>query len=363
MSHSRFLAGLWSGIVYTVIPAFLGEVVKPEIRGTIGALFGVNLYLGALYESLASFASYQNLNLISAIAPTVVFIGFLFVPESPYYYLRKGKREKAKTSILWLQGKCNDDDLDVLQAKVEDQLKKKGTFCDLFKTTASRKAFVIVEVLQGIQRFSGVTFLFAYTTVVVPDSWVTSEESFLVLTLVWIVCSLLSSAIIDRFNRRTLLAVSCLGSGIGMCGVTIWYYLRDFSNVDTSTSNYVPLVFLILSGIFYSLGIVSIPTLVQAELYPVNLKSIGSAVACISASGFSFVSTKFFYDINNAIGVYFNFLIMAVAPFICLVFIVTVMVETKGKSLEAIQDMLNATKTVDPVPSETVKSDNEKSSS
>ncbi|KAF6210085.1 hypothetical protein GE061_015841 [Apolygus lucorum] len=346
---ARFLSGVWGGIVYTVVPAFLGEVVDPKIRGSMGAVFGVMLYVGALYESLASNVTYQLFIFISMIPPVILFVGFLFIPESPYYYLRKQKREKAKNSIIWLKGSCSDEDLDNLQQKVQQQLETKGTFCDIFRTKAGRKAFIIVEVLQAVQRCAGVTFLFAYTTVVVPTSWLSPQNSFLLLTVVWIVCSLLSSTIMDKFGRKTLLSISCLGSGLAMCSAAVWYYLREFSTIDTSTTNYMPLLFLIISGIFYSMGIVSIPTIVQSELFPVNVKSKGSALACITANIFSGISTRFFFDINNAIGVYFNFVIMGVSPLICVVFILTVMVETKGKSLEMIQDMLNGHKVVTPI--------------
>uniref|UniRef100_A0A0A9WV06 Facilitated trehalose transporter Tret1 n=1 Tax=Lygus hesperus TaxID=30085 RepID=A0A0A9WV06_LYGHE len=338
---ARVLMGMWAGVIYTVVPAFIGEVVDPKIRGSMGALSGLMLYVGALFESLVSNFSYQTFIFLSAIPPIVLFVALLFIPESPYYYLRKEQREQAKNSIIWLKGSCNDEDLDLIQAKVVEQMAMKGSFFDLFKTPASRRAFSIVEVLLAVQRCSGATILFAYSTVLVPKSWISPQNSFLVLTIVWIIGSFPASVIMDKFNRRTLLAVSCLGSGLSMAAATAWYYMRDFTTIDTSTTRWLPLLLLIISGLFYSMGIVSIPTIVQSELYPVNLKSIGSACACITANIVSGAVTQLVYPINSYIGVYFNFLIMAIAPLGCIIFIFTVMVETKGKSLEAIQDMLN----------------------
>uniref|UniRef100_A0A0A9YTX6 Facilitated trehalose transporter Tret1 n=1 Tax=Lygus hesperus TaxID=30085 RepID=A0A0A9YTX6_LYGHE len=244
----------------------------------------------------------------------------MMIPESPYYYLKKGQREEAKESIVWLKGKCNDDDLDILQKKVEEQMEMKGSFLDIFKTPACLKAFIIVEFLYACQRFSGATFLCAFATVVIPESWFSPADSFMNLLIVWIIASFLASSLIDKFNRRTLLAISCLGSGLAMCAATVWYYLRDFTEIDTSNTNYLPLVFLVISGVFYCIGIVSIPIIIQGELFPVNLKSIGSALACITANLCSGIFTQFFYDITNNIGMYFNFLIMGMAPLICIVF-------------------------------------------
>ncbi|BET03371.1 facilitated trehalose transporter Tret1-like [Nesidiocoris tenuis] len=346
---ARFLCGIFGGVVYTVVPAFIGEIVDPKIRGSIVALFGAMMYLGALFESIASYSSYQGVCLISLIPCVVLFFGFLFLPESPYYYLKKSRREDAKKSIIWLKGVCNESDLDQVQAKVEEQLQMKSRFSDLVREKGARRAFIIVEVLQASQRLSGVTFLFAYTTVVVPDSsWVSAQNSFLVLAIVWFVSSMASSSIMDRFNRRTLMAWSCLGSGLAMCAVSVWYYLRDLSTVDTTTTTWFPLFCLIISGVFYSMGIVSIPTLVQGELFAVNVKSKGSAIACITANIFSAIGTRFFYDINNNIGVYFNFTVMGVVPLLDIIFIYLYMIETKGKSLETIQDELHGKNTVEP---------------
>ncbi|XP_014242280.1 facilitated trehalose transporter Tret1-like [Cimex lectularius] len=337
---ARFLAGLWAGVVYTVVPVFIGEVVDPDIRGAMGAMFGVNMYIGALYESLVGMGSYHTLAFLSGVPPTLLFVAFLFLPESPYYYLLKGKKEKARRSVIWLTGMCSDEKLDKMDAAVKEQLAKRGSFTDIFKTKASRRAFVIVEVLGVVQRGAGVTLLFAYVSITIPDSIVTATQSFIVLCVVWIVMSFSSSFIMDKFGRRIILLISCIGAGLAMLAVSIWFYLRDQAAYDVSNTNVLPLVFLIINGMFYSIGIVCIPQLVQGELFSVNIKAKASAIACITTSLASAITVKLYLPLTEYVGVYSNFLICFLSCLVGAIFSMTYMVETKGKTLEQIQDVL-----------------------
>ncbi|KAK9502042.1 hypothetical protein O3M35_012649 [Rhynocoris fuscipes] len=349
---ARFLAGLWAGVVYTVVPVLLGEVVTPKIRGTMGGIFGVMMYVGALYESLVGYVNYGLLTILSAIPPIVLFLALCCLPESPYYYLMKKKREKAKRSINWLRGKCIEEDLDKMEQAVHEQIAKRGNFYDIFKKAATRKAFFITQIFGIVQRAAGVTFMFSYITIIVPDSWVTAKQSFTVLCLVWIGSSFFASCIMDRFGRRTFMLISCVGSSLTMIGVTIWYYFREKTDIDTSSSNWVPLLLLIVNGFFYSLGIVSIPTLLQGELFPVNVKAKASALFCITVSIASAVTVRVYQPLKEYVGDYPNFLICAVSCFIGAVFTVTYMVETKGRTLERIQEILEQGKKKKPPKSE-----------
>uniref|UniRef100_R4G3D5 Putative transporter major facilitator superfamily n=2 Tax=Rhodnius prolixus TaxID=13249 RepID=R4G3D5_RHOPR len=349
---ARFLAGLWAGIVYTVVPVLLGEVVAAKIRGTMGGIFGVMMYVGALYESLVGFGDYGLLTILSAIPPVILFLALCCLPESPYYYLMKGKREKAKRSIVWLRGKCLDEDLDKMEHAVQEQIAKRGNFNDIFKTSAARRAFFITQIFGIVQRAAGVTFLFAYLTIILPDSWVSAKQSFTVLCLVWIGSSFFASCIMDRFGRRTLMFISCVGSSLTMIGVSIWFYIYEKTSLDTSTTTWVPFILLIFNGFFYSLGIVSIPTLLQGELFPVNIKGKASALFCITVSIASGITVRIYQPLKEYVGDYPNFIICAVSCFIGAVFTATIMVETKGRTLEQIQDILEQGKTKKPPRSE-----------
>ncbi|CAH1404434.1 unnamed protein product [Nezara viridula] len=342
---SRLLVGIWAGFVYTLVPILIGEVVDPAIRGSMGSVFGVMLYLGGMYESLIGlYASYDMLTLVSLIPPVLVFLLFSLLPETPYFHLMKGNRRLAAESMEWLQGSTKEEELDFMEECMKEQLENRGSFLDLFQVKANRKAFMMALILAGVQRAAGLTLLMSYASVTIPDSFITGEQSFTVLDSVWILASICSFFIMDRFNRRTLLFVSSLGSCITMILIFVWYFIRDFTDVDTSTTLWLPLIALIINGIFYSIGLVSIPTLVQGELFPVNIKGKASAIASITMSAMSAITTKAYQPLTDNVGVFANFVICATSCAIGAFFAATYMTETRGKTLEEIQDVLTQKK-------------------
>ncbi|XP_014282541.1 facilitated trehalose transporter Tret1 [Halyomorpha halys] len=342
---ARLLVGIWAGFVYTLVPILIGEVVDPAIRGSMGSLFGVMLYLGGMYESLIGlYVSYDVLTLVSLIPPVLVFLLFSLLPESPYFHLMKGDRRLAAESMEWLQGSSKEVELDFMEECVKEQLENRSSFLDLFQVKANRKAFLMAQILAGVQRAAGLTLLMSYASVTIPDSFVTGEQSFTILDSVWILASIFSFFIMDRFDRKTLLFVSSLGSCITMVVVFVWYFLRDYTDLDTSTTLWLPLVLFIINGIFYSIGLVSIPTLVQGELFPVNIKGKASALASITMSAMSALTTKAYQPLTDNVGVFANFVICASSCGIGAFFAATYMTETRGKTLEEIQDLLTQKK-------------------
>ncbi|KAF6209400.1 hypothetical protein GE061_015147 [Apolygus lucorum] len=88
MFAARLIMGMWNGTEFVTVSIYIAEVVDPKVRASLIAITGMMFYTGALYVSFISYASYQVMTLLCVIAPVVVFVGFLFIPESPYFYLK-----------------------------------------------------------------------------------------------------------------------------------------------------------------------------------------------------------------------------------------------------------------------------------
>lgn len=335
---ARALSGAWSGCVYTVVPVLIGETFPPAVRGSMGAVFGICLYLGGFYETLVgAYATYDCLALVSFVPTVLLFLTLLLLPESPQFHVMKGRKSEAGESIEWLRGSCTAAELDALDDSVKAQLAARGTFLDLLTVPAYRKAFVITECLAAFRSLAGLSLLFTYATIAIPPSFIDSEESFLVLVVVWICGSLASFFLMDRFGRRTLVLFSSVGSCLTMFAVAVWYYLRDFTGLYMGSTQWFPLIGLVANGIFYSMGLVSIPILIQGEIFPANIKAKASALACISIAFTSGVSVKIYEPLTDHVGQFSNFLVCSLSCAVAAVFALTFMIETRGKTIEEIQ--------------------------
>ncbi|KAL1117442.1 hypothetical protein AAG570_004768 [Ranatra chinensis] len=75
---ARFMQGMGMGVVYAVLPVYLGEIASPDIRGRIGIFVQYGWHLGLIYEfAIGPFLTYDKIVLASLPLPIVSCIHFL----------------------------------------------------------------------------------------------------------------------------------------------------------------------------------------------------------------------------------------------------------------------------------------------
>lgn len=145
------------------------------------------------------------------------------------------------------------------------------------------------------------------------------------------------------FGRRILMLISSLGVGISLTIVGIYFYLQDYLRVsaDILTSvAYMPLIGIIGFNVLYTIGIGNLPYVMQAELFPINVKAVASSAATMSACVFSFTVAKGYQSVKDLCGHFTVFWIFASFAYAGVFFIYFLVPETKGKTLEEVQDNL-----------------------
>lgn len=337
---ARFMSGLFCGTEYICVSIFVAEMVEPAIRGRLISVTGMTFYSGALYVSLISYTSYQTMTLLCCLPAILLFTAFLFIPESPYYYLMHGKRQEAERAIIWLRGHCDPAEINRIEQGVQEQLKNQGTFKEIFSFRPNRNAFILIEFFKFFSSCTACLILFSYCTHLIPDSFVSARDSYILLCLLWVFATFVSSSVMDKFPRRIILGVSCVGT-ITFYSVTgIWYYLKEFTTVDLKGTEWVPLITIIFGSFFEIIGIVNIPNVLKGEIFPINIKTKACALSCVTACALETINALYYYDLNNLIGEYINFLKPILSACLCLYITVFHLFETKGFDLETIQKML-----------------------
>ncbi|XP_075214921.1 uncharacterized protein LOC142320830 [Lycorma delicatula] len=342
---SRFLNGLWSGVATTILPMYFGEISEPSVRGALSTLIQLMVYLGVFYEyTIGPFVTYKTLGILTAIVPVIFFILFLCMPESPYWFVMKNNHEKAQRSLEWLRaGKDKSEvntELRAIRESVQEQMKNKRTYKDLISTQGHRKGLIIVQVLSILQRASGISGLMAYTSITLPPEGYDPNTCVLIMGGIWVISVFISTLLIDKLGRRPLLAISTLGSGLAMGMNAVWFYLRYKTDMEIESTYIIPVLALFTYGIFFSIGLGPIASTVQAEYFPSNTKGIASAITSISLALTSFIMNKIYLHIKEEIGMYFNFVIFTISCFLCFLFVLFYVIETKGKTLQQIQEKL-----------------------
>lgn len=343
---SRLISGVGVGMAFSSFPLFLGEISSTEIRGTLVSFAVSGLSIGNLFGNIigpyVSMAVFAYICLV----PTVTFILiFIWLPESPHHLVRRDKMEAAKKSIArYNPGAKADVEVNALKnfINANDSL----TFFDKlkeFNIPANRKAGIIVILLFMFPQFSGInSIVFYMETILTNGGWTMTAPSLMVIVVstIGILSGFVTVYVADKYGRKTLIIGSSLG--VSLCLIFLGLHfalLKD--GFDPAKLQWFILTLLVFYKIVYWLGLCTVPNVVCSELFAPNIKSIAASCGSMSLGLSSFVATKAWQPLHDAIGMDYLFYLHAALMMVAIVFFITIMPETKGKSLQEIQNMIH----------------------
>ncbi|CAH0392210.1 unnamed protein product [Bemisia tabaci] len=346
---ARAIAGFWLGGCLTVLPIYIAEIAEPRVRGIAGCFMMLNAMVGMLSAyAIGPLLSVLTVAVINLVYPILFFALFLFCPESPYFYAMRGRHAAAGRALAWLRGGAPiEGELTIIQTSIEDEAKAGQGYVTrmlLFITNAAnRKAFFIVEVMNFLQRFSGLSALAAFSTVILPNRIgpLTADHCTFFMGVNWLVASVCCTCLIDKVGRKPLLYLSGIGIFVSMFPTAAWYYLDRETSTDVTRVNWVPFAGFLLFGFTMDIGLGCIAPIYTGEMFPSNLKAQAAALSNMVASISSTLSTALFVVISEKVGLYANFLVFASVGIVVLLFTYFCVIETKGKSLQMIQEELH----------------------
>ncbi|XP_030766117.1 facilitated trehalose transporter Tret1-like [Sitophilus oryzae] len=338
---ARFIAGIADGWVFTAVPMYIGEISDPKIRGLLGSGVSVTWIFGILLINIiGSYLSVSMAALVSSSLPILALVTFVFMPESPYYYLIRNNISEAKNSLQKLRGLRDiESELNRLSLAVKSEIKGSGKFFDLFTKKTNRKAVLIMVILRGAQQLSGTTAVTFYTQSIFIEAGdhISSELATIIYFTVQLVCACFCSSIVDKAGRRPLLIASITGSAICLCIEGVYFYIKSCTNIDVTPFSVMPVVALIGFVVVFSLGMQTIPILMLGELFSPSVKAFALCFADIYFAVIATIVSKFFQIMKDSYGMYAPFFAFSLSCIIGLVLITFFVPETKGKTLEDIQ--------------------------
>lgn len=102
---TSFIGGLCCSLITIVAQVYISEISMPGIRGCLSAMLKVVSQVGVLLSYIAgSYLNWRQSAWLVAIAPSMLFVGTLFIPETPSYLVLNGRDEEAEGSLKWLRG-------------------------------------------------------------------------------------------------------------------------------------------------------------------------------------------------------------------------------------------------------------------
>lgn len=143
MYLARFLQGFGDGFVMTAQTMYIGEIASDDCRGALGSLMQLGIVIGILFVYvIGPYVNYLTVQYCCLAVPIIFVAAFYFMPDSPHYYISKGRKADAIKALKFLRGKSAEgvqEELEGIEASVEDSMKSKGTLADIFNSKGNMK--------------------------------------------------------------------------------------------------------------------------------------------------------------------------------------------------------------------------------
>ncbi|KKY20861.1 putative mfs sugar [Phaeomoniella chlamydospora] len=351
----RILGGIGTGGVNAIVPVWQSECTKPKSRGKNVIVLGtfiaigvalaswINLGLSFVEESQAAWRfplALPSLFTLMLAASTFVF------PESPRWLISKGRIEEAKAALMILEGQhavseAIDQEIDLMQRAMR-QTRERG-FIDIFRSAGHHQRLIYRFCLAFGANFfalmTGANAITYYATTIFKESLGFDETKARILAaavLTWkIVAAFSSFLLVDRVGRKPLFLASYLGMGVAMAGVA-----GTVSHIESYASSIAAVFFIFFFMIWFPLGSLGANFLYSAEIAPQDLRVHLAAIGTATHWLFNFVIAEATPTALDTIG-WKYYTIFAAVGFVGAAVVILFYPETKGKSLEEMDDLFS----------------------
>lgn len=340
----RFITGVCAGAYRTMALVFLSEVTDPKHRGMSLISTSLATNIGALTSHITGTYMYWRFATLTFCIPIALsFILLLFLKESPLWLLSKGKTEKGTEVFKWYRNGTAAAD-EELQRVIERQKcnPEKVKIKELFKMTHRKpfmKAFLICTVIFVAAQFCGVNTLTFYAIDLLDNTFGQNIDAILIMVvidMIRVTSTLIVFLCAKYMPRRPLFLFCAFGSSTSLLGVVLYIYLDSSAYVWFGLTTMI--IFISLSS-----TMVSMAYPFPSELYPNNVRGVGSAITSTVSFLLLFLVIKITPGLIESFGMAALYVGNAVLVLTCAVILCFILPETNGKSLQEIEDNFNNT--------------------
>ncbi|KAH0999453.1 hypothetical protein HUJ04_005323 [Dendroctonus ponderosae] len=344
--RSAVCRGAADVIMYAVLPMCLGEVTTPKIRGTWGngQTFSFNAGFFVM-SATGSFLTIQTTACVFLSLPVLFTALFMWMPESPYYFIAKGRDAKARSSLQFLLRKKNvNEEFQSLKKDVDRQVSETGTWRDLWMIRSNRRALIACVFLRWAQQLAGIAVFETYFQFIFqkagPTALTPQGSALFFSGALWLAMTGFSFTL-DKLGRRKSFVFSALGCALCLTAESCYFFIDEFRpGLDLASFSWFPIAGLLLYSFFYAFGLDILPSLMAGELFSASIKAKGLAVANVFMGVICFFTATIFKTLSNELGLYAPFALFALCTFGSCALSLSIVPETRGRTLEEIQQDL-----------------------
>ncbi|KAL6654538.1 hypothetical protein ACP70R_008003 [Stipagrostis hirtigluma subsp. patula] len=346
---ARFVTGVGVGLAHVVAPVYNAEIAPASTRGVLSSLLDIFINVGILLGYVSNYAfaglpvhlGWRVMYALGVFPPVLVAAGVLMMPESPRWLTLRGRDADARAVLVRTSDTVGEADLRLEEIKQavtapQDDDGGGGVWKELLvrpSATVRRKLTCVVG-LQFFQEASGIEAIVLYSPLVFRHAGMSSDTTVLgatvavgvVKTLFILVATFLS----DRLGRRPLLLASTAGVAATMASLAAALCVGATSACVASVLGFV---------VAFSVGFGPLVPAYSAEILPLRLRAQGTGIGTAVGRLTCGLVSMTFISLAGAITMAGCFFLYAGVAAAACVFVYAQLPETRGRSLEGMDEL------------------------
>ena len=339
----RLIGGLGIGIASMLAPMYISEIAPAKIRGQLVSInqlgivsgilliYFVNATIAGWYGEAWNVSTGWRWMFGSGVFPSIIFLILLFfVPESPRWLAQKERWNEAENILSKINGTQKaQTELKEIKAALNIE---KSSFADILKP-GIRKALIIGIILCIFSQVTGINAIMYYAPEIFKSTGDASGSALMQTVLVGVInllFTLVAIKYVDKWGRRTLLLLGAGGMAVCLAIVGSAFYFGF-------AQGYLVLVAILAYISFFAISLGPLAFVVISEIFSNRNRGMAMSVCVFFLWVSVYVVSQTFPMLLDSIGSAFTFWIYMIMSICAFVFVLKLIPETKGKSLEEIE--------------------------
>ena len=341
---SRVVIGVAIGVASAVAPVYISEIAPPDIRGRLVTFFQLAVTVGILVAYLVGLAfanteeGWRWMLGLGAIPALALVIGIVRLPASPRWLLMVGREDDARAALQRVRTEGPEAiELEIQEIQTSMNVSE-GSWKDLL-APAVKAALVVGIGLAILQQITGINTVIYYAPTIIQSTGIDSDFSSILASLgvgiINVVMTVVALRLLDSRGRREMLF-------IGVSGISLSLFLLGLAFLVGADKTYATVMaigslMLFVSSFAISLG--PIFWLLNAEIYPLSVRSKAASSGTMTNWFFNFLVSLTFLPLIDLLSQTGAFWFYGAIGLVTLWFCWKFVPETKGRSLEQINDI------------------------
>jgi SP family arabinose:H+ symporter-like MFS transporter len=339
---ARLIGGLAIGLASVLTPVYIAEISPSKNRGTLVSLNQLAIVIGILSAYLVNWqvarfgeSSWRWMLAVAALPSIAFLFGLVLIPESPRWLISIGDHNQGERVLARMFGEeMAKEQVEAVEQAVAGE---EGSWREVLSPNM-RKRLAIGMLLALFSQITGINTVLYYGSIIVSEHFPGQSTSMVLIANVIIgtvnvLFTIVAMIFLDRWGRRAILMIASGGMAVALTFLVIGF--------NVGVSPLLMLASILLYVAFFALGMGPGPWLIISEIFPTKVRGRAASIATSTLWSGTLLVTFTFLTLVKILNLWGTFAIYGALSALCCIFVWKMVPETKGRTLEQIQQEWN----------------------